>query len=271
MIRSDTTQPDDAELEQLSAYLDQQLPPAEAAALEARLQREPELRAALNELQATVTILRDLGPVAPPRSFSLDPATVAPRRTAWFGGWWRAGSAVAALLVAFVSIALLNQPGSFATMQPGAAPAASQAAPEAALATAPTATGGFSAAEAPQIAEAPLPAATAAPAATAPIAAGNARTSDPIAPAAPLAVPETQADQQNAAATPTADALSNAAPGDTAPVIVTPAISSPDTVTLNPPAATTTAAPPVILPGIIVMLGILILALGMLVYLFRRR
>lgn len=67
------------DFDQLSAYLDAQLVPAEKAALEARLAAEPELRATLSELRLTVRALRALPPVALPRSFVLTPAQVAAR------------------------------------------------------------------------------------------------------------------------------------------------------------------------------------------------
>jgi anti-sigma factor RsiW len=62
------------DFERLSAYLDHQLSPGERADLEARLAREPELRATLRELRLTVRALRALPPVKPPRSFVLTPA-----------------------------------------------------------------------------------------------------------------------------------------------------------------------------------------------------
>lgn len=64
----------DHDFDQLSAYLDNQLVPAEKAALEARLAAEPELRTTLRELRLTVRALRALPPVALPRSFVLTPA-----------------------------------------------------------------------------------------------------------------------------------------------------------------------------------------------------
>ncbi len=66
----------DYDFDQLSAYLDDQLVPAEKAALEARLAAEPELRTTLRELRLTVRALRALPPVALPRSFVLTPAQV---------------------------------------------------------------------------------------------------------------------------------------------------------------------------------------------------
>ncbi len=64
------------ELEQLSAYLDNQLPPAEQARLAARLADEPALRAELAELRATVAVLRALPRLKVPRNFTLTPAQV---------------------------------------------------------------------------------------------------------------------------------------------------------------------------------------------------
>lgn len=277
MIRTDTAQPNDADLEQLSAYLDQQLTPEESAALEQRLQREPEFRAALDELRQTISVLRDLGPIQPPRSFTLDPSVVAPRRSGWFSGWFQISGALAAILIAFASIALLNQGGSLATApQPAAAPVAEQAAPpDSPLAAAPTMTAQFNTAEEPLAAGAPqstpAPAATnMAPAAAAP--ADVARTGE--APAAPLAAPESQDATGNTMPTSAAEAPAGVAPAEAqtaAPVIVTPAISSPDTITLAPqPApADTAAAPSPIRLGMLIAL--LVGTLLMLVYLFRRR
>ena len=67
----------DRDFDLLSAYVDDQLPTAEKAGLEARLTVEPELRTTLRELRLTVRALRALPPVAPPRSFALTPAQVA--------------------------------------------------------------------------------------------------------------------------------------------------------------------------------------------------
>lgn len=64
--------PPDADL--LSAYLDDQLPAGDRAALEARLNAEPALQDALEQLRRTVAVLRAVPEVAIPRSFRLDPA-----------------------------------------------------------------------------------------------------------------------------------------------------------------------------------------------------
>lgn len=55
----------------LSAYVDHALDTAERAALEARLERDPDLRRKLAELRQTVALLRDLPPLKAPRDFSL--------------------------------------------------------------------------------------------------------------------------------------------------------------------------------------------------------
>lgn len=59
------------DFEQLSAYIDNQLSPAEKAGLEARLAKEPQLQASLNDLRRTIHALRSLPTVTPPRSFTL--------------------------------------------------------------------------------------------------------------------------------------------------------------------------------------------------------
>ncbi len=46
------------DFDRLSAYLDNQLSPAEKAGLEARLEHEPELKAALDDLRRAVRALR---------------------------------------------------------------------------------------------------------------------------------------------------------------------------------------------------------------------
>jgi len=70
------------DFDRLSAYLDNQLPDRDRAALEARLAAEPALRAALTELRLTVRALRALPMVKPPRSFTLTPAQVGGVRAA---------------------------------------------------------------------------------------------------------------------------------------------------------------------------------------------
>ncbi len=59
------------ELELLSAYLDNQLGPAERARLERRLAQEPQLQATLDNLRSVKTTLTALPKVKPPRNFTL--------------------------------------------------------------------------------------------------------------------------------------------------------------------------------------------------------
>lgn len=88
----------DDDLILLSSYLDNQLTAAERLVLERRLKTDAALRAELEELRAVTTLLRELSPVIPPRSFTLD-LTQVPVRRPWRSGWMRYGSALAALLL----------------------------------------------------------------------------------------------------------------------------------------------------------------------------
>jgi anti-sigma factor RsiW len=64
------------DLELLSSYLDGQLRPSDSARLEARLSAEPDLRAVLEELRSTRSLLRQLPPRKAPRNFTLTPKMV---------------------------------------------------------------------------------------------------------------------------------------------------------------------------------------------------
>lgn len=59
------------DLELLSAYLDQQITPSDAARLEARLEFDKELAATLGDLRAVRTVLRQLPKRRAPRNFTL--------------------------------------------------------------------------------------------------------------------------------------------------------------------------------------------------------
>ena len=101
------------QVEQLSAYLDQQASPAERAYIDAHLQQCTECRAELDSLRRTVFMLHALPRVAVPRAFTLSEAQVGIRRPAaapgWFGGFARGLGAVAAIaLVAFVAVTVLR-------------------------------------------------------------------------------------------------------------------------------------------------------------------
>jgi anti-sigma factor RsiW len=64
------------DLELLSSYLDGQLKPSETARLEARLTTDPDLRAVLDDLRSTRSLLRKLPMRKAPRNFTLTPKMV---------------------------------------------------------------------------------------------------------------------------------------------------------------------------------------------------
>ncbi len=86
--------------ELLSAYLDNQLNVAERLTVERRLQSNTALQAELQELRALKSLLNELPALTPPRSFTLDPATVAPARRFALFGVLRLASFLATLLLA---------------------------------------------------------------------------------------------------------------------------------------------------------------------------
>lgn len=102
-----TLSPND--LDALSAYLDHQLPPAERAALEARLVSEPALRAELTELQAVQQALQSLPQLTSPRNLTLTAAQARPaQRVAVFPALVSGLSAVAAILLIVAGAGLLR-------------------------------------------------------------------------------------------------------------------------------------------------------------------
>ena len=64
------------DVEKLSAYLDGQLKPSEAARLESRLKTDPELASILKDLRQTRSLLRQLPQRRAPRNFTLTPKMV---------------------------------------------------------------------------------------------------------------------------------------------------------------------------------------------------
>lgn len=97
------------EWEALSAYLDKELPVNEASRLEARLQTQPELRRALDELRRTRAVLRSQPKLKAPRNFTLTPEMVGQRRagSGFHLGWFstfRMASAMAAVFLVLVLI-----------------------------------------------------------------------------------------------------------------------------------------------------------------------
>ena len=110
------------DFDRLSAYIDNQLSPAEKADLESRLARDNELRTALIELRLTVRALRALPAVKPPRSFTLTPAQagLVERRRPMFP--------VLRLAAAMSALALFFAVAGDLALNGGAAPASSPAA-----------------------------------------------------------------------------------------------------------------------------------------------
>lgn len=103
-----------ADLELLSAYLDDALLPEERAALEVRLLAEPALRAELDALRTVVDQVRALPEMTAPRDFRLDPAIYGrktpaqpvrvSRQAAASRAYYRWGSAVSALAAAITLV-----------------------------------------------------------------------------------------------------------------------------------------------------------------------
>jgi len=118
--------PDDWEI--LSAYLDGQLSSREMDKVRQRLEAQPDLQRALDELQRTRAVLRAAPRRRAPRNFTLSPAMV-PQRRRWLSltPVFSFASALAVVLLV-VSFAFTLLPGLNPTSQPlAAAPAPSQA------------------------------------------------------------------------------------------------------------------------------------------------
>ena len=106
MTRKFTSQ----EIEQLSTYLDGQLPVREKTLLELLLRDDPELQTELEALARTHLMLRALPKRRAPRSFALTPAMVARRQPLLFFPAFSLASTLAAvmLVIAFASDLLLG-------------------------------------------------------------------------------------------------------------------------------------------------------------------
>lgn len=289
MAKVPTQQLNDEDMELLSAYIDGQLPATERAALEVRLGAEAALRLALDELRATVTALRTLEPVRPPRSFTLDPAQVAPRRAGRFNLLRLlplAGTMAAVLVCAVVTLGVWSQSGLNSGGSTGSAPVAAvaevpTAAPETSAIQAPAAPAAMEAAPAAgdlanadtaaRSASTPSPAGTSAPAATA-APAMAAQEGAPQAVAEPTAKLESYAEGTPAPGVAAAEPPLTSAQNDAA--VATPAGSSPDTLELATPApaAPVAAAPrPAVSPLVLIGLPLLFLALGFWLFVVARR
>lgn len=258
------TQPpqlNDYDLELLSSYIDGQLGADERREIERRLHDDAALRRAYDELRATVQALRDLEPLRPPRSFTLDPAAVAPPQPVARLGWGRllqvAGVFAAILVAAVGTLSVLGSMGAGAP-QMAAAPTAPAVAPM--VAAAPTAAPAATMAPAMQAPEnAP------APAAGAPVITSDQASDATARESAPEASP---------LATPAAAAASEPAP-EAAPaqIIATPAISSPGTTDLARPTPVPEApAPPAAGTDVllILMIAVVVVLAGGGVWLWRR-
>lgn len=120
------------DLEKLSAYLDGELNPAQAANLEARLQGDPSLAEALDEMRATKRALGSLPMLRPPRNFALTPEMAGLREPRRAYPVLRLASALA--MLAFMATCGLDVLGVFSrglalgASAPAARPAEMQAA-----------------------------------------------------------------------------------------------------------------------------------------------
>lgn len=222
-------------VDNLSAYLDDQLPPAERAEIEVHLADCPSCQAELETLRRTVDLLRAMPQLPAPRSFTLDPSMGPPRplRLVYSRRFYtlrQATGALAALFVAVLAMSLVAGPSAVllpreaasSTLSSGGAPpwTAPQAAPAAARA---------SSAESAKAPHAP-PASAAKSAAAAP--------RPPAAAAAPSSAP--------AAAPTSAPAVNPAAPPAAAPAPVAPPadLTQRDVAPSPPPASATAPRPP---------------------------
>jgi len=229
----------------LSAYLDQQVAPAERVRIEAHLRACASCRGELESLRRTVALLHALPRVPLPRAFTLSESQVGilrpAARPAWYGGLLRGLGAVAAIaLVAFIATTLLRRPEA----SPGAtlARAPTTVVAKVAQPAAPTTSASAAAPEqspaADQVApkalavvppQAAAPTAQPLPAAPAPQANIAAPTAAP-APSEPAAVPTrapaAEAPRQSATTAPPAPARSVAVPTPTPGVAAAGAASA---------------------------------------------
>ncbi len=111
-------------LEELSAYLDGQLPAQAQAKFEARLRQDATLQRAARELRATVDLVGSLPQAPPPRRFTLTPEMVGIRPRAPAYPFFRLATAVATLgFLVTVGVDALSRAAPASVMR-AAAPAA---------------------------------------------------------------------------------------------------------------------------------------------------
>lgn len=146
--------------QEISAYLDQMLSPQAKERMEQRLQREPALRSALNDLSSLRNLLRSQPRLRAPRNFTLTPERIGVRQRQSYPILKLAAALASILFIVFVAGDLISQ-----RQAPLAQPLLMESAVqmEAAPAEAP--------AEPPAMAKIAPPEATSAPAAAAPAAA----------------------------------------------------------------------------------------------------
>lgn len=88
--------------ELLSAYMDGQLSSSKRVQLESRMQTNPELRAALDELTQTRAMLRSLPRLKAPHSFKLTPEMVGQRQPKYLYPFFQFASALSSLMLVLV-------------------------------------------------------------------------------------------------------------------------------------------------------------------------
>jgi len=109
------------DFERLSAYVDNQLPPAEKAVVERQLAQDPELRQALIDMRRAILALRTLPVLKPPRNFTLSRAQVAPApQWQWFSAM-RLATALAGLLFVVIVVSDLMSQSTGGAVAPEAA------------------------------------------------------------------------------------------------------------------------------------------------------
>lgn len=132
------------DIELLSAYIDRDLTPRQEKKLLVRLDGEADLRWALDELRRTVSVLRSLPEVRPPRAYTLSPEAYGARPRAPAYPVLQLATALASLaFFAVVGLDTLTHQGRSAALAPAA-----QEPVERLAATAPEATSEAAAAEA---------------------------------------------------------------------------------------------------------------------------
>lgn len=91
--------------EAVSAYIDNELSSEEREQIELRLESEPELRALMDDMQRTRTLVKKLEPVRAPRDFTLTPAMAGiPQRRTWAAPAFQYASAFVMILFVLVIV-----------------------------------------------------------------------------------------------------------------------------------------------------------------------